>query len=93
MDTTATPEGEAPKVRTSYGALIGLLVIVAAIVLGALYFLKERVDMGISSDPAAQSASTEPEAIEADLEAQTADDFDQEIEQAFVEMEAAIEAQ
>jgi hypothetical protein len=98
MDTTPapapspmTPGGEKPK--TSYGAVIGLLIIVAAIVIGALYFLKERVGDDMYTNPedlSTQGTSTAPEDIEADLNAQSSDDFDREIDQAFVDMEAEL---
>ncbi len=101
MDTTPapapspmTPGGDKPK--TSYGAIVGLLIIVAAIVIGALYFLKERVGDGMYQDPndlSAQGTSTAPEDIQADLDARSSDDFDREIDQAFVDMEAELQAQ
>lgn len=93
---TPTPQaGEAPK--TSYGALIGLLVVVAVVVAGALYFLNERVDKNVYTEDqrvdtlTEQSDSTEPEAIQADLDAQSAEDFDKEIDAAFVELDAAFQ--
>lgn len=91
MDTAPV---EPAKPATSYGAIVGLLIIVAAIVIGALYFLKERVGDGVYA-PALedQGTSTDPEAIQADLDAQTSDDFDREIDDAYVEMEAALGAE
>jgi len=90
METTETPTQPKP----SYGAAIGLLIIVAAIVLGAFYVLKERVNEGARYETLeAQSDSTDPDAIQADLEAQSSNEFDGEIDQAFVEMEAAFEAE
>lgn len=88
------PEQSAPK--TSYGALLGLLVVVAIIVIGAFYFLKERVNEGVFTNEGVgaledQSASTNPEDISADLEAQSSEDFDKEIDDAFVELDAALE--
>jgi hypothetical protein len=97
MDTTPAPAPmpEEAKPKTSYGAIVGLLIIVAAIVVGALYFLKERVgDDVYTTDPAAlveQGTSTDPDAIQADLDARSSDDFDREIDQAFVEMDAALQ--
>ncbi len=89
MDTTPAPAPvpEAQKPKTSYGTVAGLLIIVAAIVIGALYFLKERVQSPETASP------TDPSAIEADLDAQSSDEFEREIDEAFVELDAAIEAQ
>jgi hypothetical protein len=89
MDTTPQPSASLPSApKTSYGVIAGLLIIVAAIVIGALYFLQERVGSGIESS---QNESTDPKDIEADLAAMSGEDFDREIDQAFLEVDAAIE--
>lgn len=99
--TQTTPVAPAPNAenapKTSYGALVGLLVVVGVVVAGALYFLNERVDKNVYTEDqrvetlTEQSDSTDPEAIEADLEAKTAEDFDKEIDAAFVELDAAFQ--
>lgn len=94
---TTPPVQQAPEPKTSYGALIGLLVVVAVVVTGALYFLNQRVDKNVYIEDSRvetiteQSDSTDPALIEADLKAQTAEDFDKEIDAAFVELEAAFQ--
>lgn len=94
-----TPVIVPPKVsQTSYGALIGLIVVVAAIAGGAYYLFTDRVNELIEITESqqaaiaafdAQSRSTEPEAIEADLAAKSPDEFDAEMERAFAALEEA----
>jgi uncharacterized protein HemX len=88
--------------KTSYGALFGIFVIAVAVAAGAYYFFNQRVDelVQITEDQQAaiaaldtQSESTEPEAIEADLAAESPDEFDAEMESAFASLEAAFSAQ
>lgn len=84
-----------PQERTSYGPLIVLVIIVAVIVAGAFYVLNQRmtmeeVQLQTLSD---QGNSTEPEAIEQDLSQETPDDFDQDLDQAFMELDAAFETE
>ena len=91
------PVSPTPAPKTSYSTLIGLVVVVVAIALAALYFLNERV----AKDPlvgdaevealTAQGTSTDEAMIEEDLDAQSPDDFDQDLDSAFVELEAAFE--
>lgn len=88
------PTPTTPEVKTSYGTLVVLLLIVAVIVFGAFYVLKER----IASDEAIeslteQSDSTDPAAIEQDLSATPPEDFEQDLDQAFVELDAAFEGE
>lgn len=83
---------ETPKAKTSYGTLLGLLVIVAIIVIGALYFLNERVSDSSGTSLQEQSTSTEPDAIQADLEAGSPDEFEKDLDKAFVELDAAFES-
>lgn len=98
---TTTPETSSPpppkKPQTSYGVLLGLVIIVAAIAGGALYFLNERVlenaalkQNALIETLDAQGTSTEPSAIETDLSAQTPEDFDAEIDAAFGEIDTAL---
>lgn len=87
-----------PAPKTSYGALIAIVIITVAIALGAYYLFTMRVDelVRITEEQQAtiaaldaQSESTEPEAIEADLAAESPEEFDQEMERAFAALEAA----
>ncbi len=87
-----------PPTKTSYGALFGILIIALAIAAGAYYFFTLRVDELVAITESqqatiaaldAQSSSTEPEAIQEDLDAQSPDDFDAEMEEAFIALEAA----
>lgn len=88
------PEAPAAEPKTSYATLIALVVIVLLIAGGAMYFLKARI-AGVDTmraDPSAlteQSESTEPEAIESDLSAESPDEFDAELEAAFDELDAS----
>lgn len=76
-------------------------MIMLAIVGGAYYILNLRIDeMVLLQEQQAtvmaldtQSESTEPEAIESDLESESPDEFDQELDQAFAELEASFSAQ
>lgn len=92
------PEPVAPEPKTSYGALIALLVIVLLIAGGAMYFLQARI-MGtdaMHADPSTlteQGDSTEPDAIEGDLSAESPDEFDAELEAAFDELDASFGAE
>lgn len=81
-----------PKPRTSWGAIIGLLLVVVIVVAGAFYMLGERVAHERQPLHAAEerSESTEPEAIEADLAAQTPEEFEEDIDAAFAELDAAL---
>lgn len=92
----AAPETPVAEPKTSYGALIALVVIVLLVAGGAMYFLKTRIAAidAVHADPAAlteQSDSTDPEAIEGDLSAESPDEFDAELEAAFNELDASFE--
>jgi uncharacterized protein HemX len=88
------PAPETPKVKTSYGALGGLLVVVAAIVFGALYFLQERVGSSVQIEQIQeQGTSTDAASIEEDLNAQSPDEFEKDLDKAFVDLDAAFESQ
>lgn len=89
---------EAPKAKTSYGALIALVLIVAAIVAGAFYLLRMKsAEQDLYSSQIEelgnQSTSTEPGAIEDDLTAVSPDEFDAEFDRVFAELEASFEAE
>lgn len=89
METVPTPAPVTPPPpRTSWGILIALVLIVAAIVAGALFALNKRAAM----DPLReQGTTTDPAQIEGDLEAHSPEDFDRELDEAFVELDAAFE--
>lgn len=91
-----------PPTKTSYGALFAVLVIVVAVAGGAYYLFNARVDelIAITEEQQAaiaaldaQSKSTDPAAIESDLAAQSPDDFDRELDDAFAQMDASFSAQ
>lgn len=84
-----------PK-KSSPGAVIGLVVVLAALVAGAWYMWGQRTDIGTPADVStleAQGTSTDAAAIESDLSAQSPDDFDKGVDQAFGELDASFEAQ
>lgn len=91
-----------PPTKTSYGALFAVLVIVAAVAGGAYYLFNARVNELIEITEKqqaaiaaldAQSESTEPEAIESDLAAESPDEFDAELDEAFAQLETSFSAQ
>lgn len=81
----------------SWLALIGVIVVALAIAAGFLYLGEtlpppapvedERAVEGLET----QSDSTEPSAIEADLEAQSPDSFDAELDESFNELDASLQ--
>ena len=80
------------------GVTIGLVIVVAAVVVGAFYFWNTRMhEQALQEkelrDLAAQSASTEKEAIEADLVAESPDTFDAELDAAMSDLDAAFTAE
>ena len=89
-----TPETK-PEPKTSWPALIGL-VIAALLIAGGAYYLKETLPgypqmQAVTPETLEeQSDSTEPEAIEEDLAAQDPDSFDQELDTAFAELDASL---
>lgn len=95
--STTTPEPV--KTKGSLGGLIAVLVILVLIVLGALYFWGERVSKEMDNTDTqienldTQGDSTEPSDIEADLNAQSPDEFDSDYDAAFTELDAAFDAQ
>jgi hypothetical protein len=89
-----------PPTKTSYGALIGIVVVTAAIATGAYYLFNARVDelVAIAEEQQAsvtmidtQSKSTEPEAIEEDLSAVPPEDFEKDLAEAFAQLDASFE--
>lgn len=89
---------QAPKAPPSYGGLFAIIIILVAIVIGALYFWGERIaKQPANPDPVesleTQSDSTEPAAIQADLEAQSPDSFGADMDAAFGQMDAAFDAE
>ena len=102
-NTTApvTPPSEASPVKSkpSYGGLLAILIILIAIVVGALYFWGERIAQEPQTPEKSlealegQSDSNEPSAIQADLEAETPEKFDTNFDDAFTELDAAFEAE
>ena len=100
MDQTPNPApapqpapGPATGPKTSWPALAGLLIVLL-LVAGAALYLKERipapVDDSTVTELEMQGDSTEPEAIEADLDAQSPDEFDEDFDAAFAEIEASL---
>jgi len=98
-----TPVIVPPKpTKTSFGALAAILVITVAIAAGAYHLFNARIDelIAITEEQQAaiaaldaQSRSSEPEAIEADLIAQSPDDFDSELAEAFAQLDASFETE
>lgn len=91
VETTHTPG----KANTSWSMVLGLILVIALVVVGAFYFWGKRVsetEMNARAIEALQdqSDSTEAEAIQADLEAQSPDEFDAELDQAFAELDASL---
>lgn len=87
------PAASQPK--TSYGALVALVLIVAAIVAGAFYLFTQKADIYSPAidELGTQGDSTEPATIESDLAAESPDDFDTEFDKAFAELEASFETE
>ncbi len=85
----------AAPAKTSWVALGGLVIVLLAVVAGGLY-LKGMIP-GTENEAETvraietQGDSTAPEEIEADLSAQSPDEFDQEFDAAFAELDASLE--
>lgn len=91
VETTHTPG----KTNASWGAVIGVILVLALLIVGAFYFWGKRVSESTMNTEAIealemQSDSTEAEAIEADLAAESPDEFDAELDAAFAELEASL---
>lgn len=95
--TPITPSVE-PKKPSSFGGTIAIVLILVLVVVGALYLWGERIAKAPASPEEQietlqeQSSSTEPAAIQADLEAQSPEDFEAELDAAFTEIDAAFDA-
>lgn len=85
----STPAGAPGNQEKSIGAIIGILIVVAIIIIGGLYFWGQRIIQSPESDtgaPAAvefqptESTSSEITDIEADLSATVLDGLDSEID-------------
>lgn len=92
-----TPESPAVEVlkpqKTSWVALGGLIVVLLAVAGGAYYLSSTMPSEGIEAQVEAldtQSDSTEPEAIEADIAAQSPDEFEEDFDAAFAELDASL---
>lgn len=92
------PESPVVKVlepqKTSWVALGGLIVVLLAVA-GGVYYLSTTVPSTESIEAQvegleAQSDSTEPEAIEADLAAQSPEQFEKDFDAAFEELDASL---
>ncbi len=95
MEPTQTTEQTA-RPASSTGPVIVLVLIVALIVAGAFYTWQNRMsaptnEQAIVESFETQDDSTEPSSIEADLEAQSSDEFDAELDKAFTELDASFE--
>ncbi len=87
-----------PNRKPSYGGIVAILIILLGVVIGAFYFWGEC----IAEEPAhveeqlnaleSQSTSTDPSAIQADLEAQSPDEFEEDLDNAFNELNASLDA-
>jgi hypothetical protein len=87
-----------PASKPTYGGVVALIVIVLVIALGAFYLLDKRLGGNEAPEEAKtietlgeQSDATDTASIETDLEAQTPEDFDRELDDAFKELDAAFE--
>lgn len=92
------PESPVVKVlepqKTSWVAL-GSLIVVLLAVAGGAYYLSSTIPSTESIEAQVkaletQSDSIEPEAIEADLAAQSPEEFEEDFDAAFAELEAAL---
>ncbi len=96
---SSTPSREAPKQKGSMGGLLAIILILIIIVVGALYFWGQRIAESpktpedVVSDLETQSSSTDPSAIEADLNAETPEQFNADVDAAFDELDASFDAQ
>lgn len=95
----SAPSVEAPKKKSSIGGVLAIVIVLAALVGAAFYFWGERISDEAASteqqleDLGIQDTSTDAASIEADLNAQSPDDFDSDFEKAFGELEASFGAE
>lgn len=98
MEPTLSP-ASSPTQGTSMGVLLALIMVVGIVVVGAYYVWSAKMHDRVMAEAAAlreletQSESIAPEAIEADLAAETPDEFSAELDAAFAELDAAMGAQ
>jgi hypothetical protein len=92
------PPVSEPTPKPTYGGVVALIIIVAIIAFGAFYLLDTRLGGSEAPEEAEtidalgeQSDATDTASIETDLEAQTPEDFDRELDDAFKELDAAFE--
>lgn len=101
QETPVAQTPVSPK-KSSWGGILAIIVILILIVVGAFYAWGERIvkdddlspeEEQILEDLENQDSSTDPAAIEADLQAQSAEDFDKDFDAAFNELDASFDAQ
>lgn len=94
---TPAPAPAPAEKPASSGTLIGILVILLIVVAGAWYMWNQKNDAEVkASDVSAleeQGTSTDAAAIESDLSAQSPDNFDSGVDEAFANLDAAFDAQ
>ncbi|MEK9160947.1 MAG: hypothetical protein AAB440_02850 [Patescibacteria group bacterium] len=98
MEPTTTPEAPmTPAAKPANGPVVALLIILLLIVAGAAYVWMNQVQVPTTEEGAAsletQGESTEPADIEADLNAESPDEFSEDFDAAFTELDAAFDAQ
>lgn len=92
------PVLESTPQQPSYGGMVALIVIVLVIVGGAYFLFDTRLEKQETPQEAAelemlgeQSDATDEASIEADLEAQSPEDFEKELDEAFRELDASLQ--
>ena len=96
MEPTTTPETTIPAAKPANGPTVALLIILILIVAGAAYVWMNEKSANPDENAATletQSESTEPADIESDLNAESPDEFSEDFDAAFTELDAAFEAE
>lgn len=96
-DTAPQQTPETPKPAPSYGGVLAIVLVLALIVVGAFYIWGERIsETGLTPEEQeyvesleTQNDSTDPSSIEGDLEAQSNEDFERELDEAYAELDAS----